>query len=142
MIDYQNKKIVFKNPSTYFKDPFVYNMSGLELSHNGTMVVPQRKTSLLKGGENNSSTVEILYSYVFALKSSYIISEVRKNSPAHKVGLKARDVVLKINGRPSYNYKLEEIIHMFSTKEGKTIKLLIDRQGVELVFSFKLENIL
>ena len=142
VIDYQNKKIVFKNPSTYFKDPFVYNMSGLELSHNGTMVVPQRKTSLLKGGENNSSTVEILYSYVFALKSSYIISEVRKNSPAHKAGLKARDVVLKINGRPSYNYKLEEIIHMFSTKEGKTIKLLIDRQGVELVFSFKLENIL
>ncbi len=142
VIDYQNKKIVFKNPSTYFKDPFVYNMSGIELSHNGNMVVPQRKTSLLKGSERNSSTVEILYSYVYALKPSYIISEVRKNSPAQKAGLKARDVVLKINGRPSYNYKLEEIIHMFSTKEGKTIKLLIDRQGVELAFSFKLENIL
>jgi len=142
VIDYQNKKIVFKNPSTYFNDPFVYNMSGIQLSHDGNMVVPERKTSLLKGGESNSSTVEILYSYVYALKPSYVISEVRKNSPAHKAGLKARDVFLKINGKPSYNYKLEEIIHMFSTKEGKTIKLLIDRQGVELAFSFKLENIL
>lgn len=142
VIDYQNKKIVFKNPSTYFNDPFLYNMSGIQLSHDGNMVVPERKTSLLKGGESNSSTVEILYSYVYALKPSYVISEVRKNSPAHKAGLKARDIVLKINGKPSYNYKLEEIIHMFSTKEGKTIKLLIDRQGVELAFSFKLENIL
>ena len=142
IIDYQNEKIVFRNPSSYFDDPFVYNLSGIELSHNGSMVVPQRKTSLLKGNESNSSTVEILYSYVYALKSSYIISEVRKNSPAEKVGLKARDVVLKINDRPSYNYKLEEIIHIFSTNEGKKIKLLIEREGVELTFSFTLKNIL
>jgi len=142
IIDYPNKKIVFKNPSEYFDDPFVYNLSGLELSHNGSMVVPQRKTNLLKNDEGNSSTVEILYSYVYALKPSYIISEVRKNSPADKAGLKPKDIILKINDRSSYNFKLEEIIHLFSAKEGKKIKLVIDRNGQELIFSFVLEKLL
>lgn len=142
IIDYQGEKIVFKNPSRYFSDPFVYNMSGLEMAYNGSMIVPERKSSLLKGNESGSSTVEILYSYIYALKTSYMITEVRKNSPAYIAGLKPKDVVLKINNRPAYNFKLEEILHMFSTKEGKTIKLNIIRDGVDLVFSFKLKKII
>jgi len=142
LIDYPNKKIVFKNPSSYFNDPFVYNMSGLVLSYNGNMIVPERKSTILKGSESNSSTIEILYSYVYALKASYVISEVRKNSPAHRAGLRAKDIVLKVNGRPTYNFKLEEIIHMFSTKEGKKIRLLIKRDDKELIFSFNLEKII
>jgi len=142
IIDYPNKRITFKNPSSYFNDPFVYNMSGIELSHNGNMIVPERKRNLLKTGEGNSSTIQILYSYVYAIKPSYIIEEVRKNSPAEKAGLKANDIVLSINGKPSYDYKLEEIIHLFSTKKGKTIRLLIARDGTELKFSFKLRDML
>ena len=142
IIDYANKRITFKNPSSYFNDPFVYNMSGLELSHNGNMIVPERSRDLLYNGETTTATVQVLYSYVYAIKPSYIISEVRKNSPAANAGLKTKDIILKINDRPSYYYKLEEIIHLFSTKEGKTMKLLIDRQGTELTFSFKLKNIL
>ncbi len=142
IIDYGNKRITFKNPSSYFNDPFLYNMSGLELSHNGNMVVPERTRALLYGGETSSATVQILYSYVYAMKPSYIVSVVRKNSPAANAGLKAKDIILKINDKPSYNYKLEEIIHLFSTKEGKIIKLLIERQGTKLTFSFKLKDIL
>ncbi len=142
IIDYPGEKIVFKNPSSYFNDPFVYNMSGLEMAYNGSMIVPERKSNLLKGEEGSSSTVQILYSYVYALKTSYVISEVRKGSPADRAGLKPKDVVMKINNRPTYNFKLEEIIHMFSTKEGKRIKLNIMRDGKSLVFSFKLEKII
>jgi len=142
IIDYPNKRITFKNPSSYFNDPFVYNMSGIELSHNGSMVVPERKEDFKQGGEINSSTIHLLYSYIYALKPSYVISEVRKNSPAFEVGLKPGDVVLKINNRNSYSYKLEEIIHMFSTKEGKKIRLVVSRDGVELVFGFELRKIL
>ncbi len=142
IIDYPGEKIVFKNPSSYFNDPFVYNMSGLEMAYNGSMIVPERKSSLLKGDEGGSSTVQILYSYVYALKTSYIISEVRKDSPADKAGLKPKDVVMRINNRPAYNFKLEEIIHMFSTKEGKRIKLNVMRNGVDLTFSFKLKKII
>ncbi len=142
IIDYQGKKIVFKNPSSYFNDPFLYNMSGLEMDYNGSMIVPERKSNILDGTETKSSTVQVLYSYVYALKTSYIISEVRKGSPAYRAGLKPKDIVLEINNRPSYNFKLEEIIHMFSTKEGKTIKLEVDRDGKILMFRFKLEKII
>lgn len=141
IIDYPNKKIVFKNPSSYFNDPFLYNMSGLELSHNGSMIVPERRNKLLNNNEG-SSTIEIVFSYVYALKPSYRIESIRKNSPAHKAGLQENDIVLRINGKPTYNYKLEEIIHMFSTKEGKRITLLVDRDGKQLLFGFNLERIL
>jgi len=141
IFDYRNKKIVFKNPSSYFNDPFLYNMSGLELSHNGSMIVPERRNRLLKNNEG-SSTVEIIFSYVYALKPSYRIESIRKDSPAHKAGLQEGDIVLRINSRPTYDYKLEEIIHMFSTKEGKKITLLVDRDGKQLLFGFKLKKIL
>ena len=145
IIDYQDEKIVFKNPSSYFKDPFLYNMSGLEMTYNGSMIVPERKSSILEektGGTGGSSTVQALYSYVYALKTSYAISEVRKNSPADRAGLRPNDIVMEINNRPAYNFKLEEIIHMFSTKVGKRIKLKVIRDGKNLTFSFKLEKII
>ena len=142
VFDYENQKIIFKSPSKYFRDPFLYNMSGLELSHNGSMVVPERRSTLLPVDEGSTSTIEILYSYVYALKPSYIIAEVRKDSPAKRAGLKAGDIVLKINGKASYTYKLEEIIHLFSTKEGKRISLLVDRDGEQLLFGFILEKML
>tara|TARA_R110002073_G_scaffold14998_1_gene60100 strand:- start:20228 stop:21628 length:1401 start_codon:yes stop_codon:yes gene_type:complete len=145
IFDYQNKQLVFKNPSSYFNDPFLYNMSGIELVHNGSMVVPERQSSILKTGDQDdspNSTVEILFSYVYSLKPSYVIAVLREGSPAHRAGLKEGDILLKLNGKSTYNYKLEEIIHIFSTKPGKQIRLLIERDGVPLLFRFELEKIL
>lgn len=141
IFDYRNKKLVFKNPSSYFNDPFLYNMSGLELSYNGSMIVPERRNKLLNNNEG-SSTIEIVFSYVYALKPSYKVESIRKDSPAYIAGLKEGDIVLRINNSPAYDYKLEEIIHMFSTKEGKKITLLVDRDGSQLLFGFKLEKVL
>ena len=143
IFDYQNKKMTFKNVSKYFDDPFVYNMSGIELIHNGSMIIPERRNDILKENDlTNSSTIQVVYSYVYALKPAFSISSIRKNSPAHIAGLLEKDIVLKINGKPTYNYKLEEIIHIFSTKEGKQIRLVVDRDGQELEFTFRLKRIL
>ena len=145
IFDYQSKKIVFVRPSRYFNDPFVHNMSGIELSHNGSMIVPERQQKLLSGDttdERGHSTIELLYSYVYSLKPSYRIAVIRKNSPAEKAGLKVDDILLKVNGKPSYDYKLEEIMHLFSVKEGKQIRLVIERDGVELTYAFTLQKMI
>lgn len=143
IIDYPNKKITFKKKSKYYNLPFSYNMSGIELAYSGTMLVREKQSTLYQGNkQSNSTAVEIVYNYVYAFKQSYKISVIRKDSPAHRAGLKLGDIILQINGKPAYNFKLQEILHMFSDKENKQIKLLIDRNGEVLTYSFKLEKIL
>ena len=146
IFDYPNKKITFKKKSNFFKDPFLYNMSGMELSYSGTMLVREReqKGSVdMRGTKRTTSTViEIVYDYVYAFKKSYRITALRKESPAKNAGLALGDVILQINGKPAYTYKLEQITHMFSIKEGKQIRLLIDRDGEILSYAFRLKKML
>ncbi|WP_117884360.1 aspartyl protease family protein [Aureibaculum luteum] len=142
--DYPNKRLTIKKPSKYFKDPFLYNMSGIELMHNGSKMVKERQSDLLKSNSEGSdrATVQMVYSYVYSLKPSYKIAELRKDSPAYQAGLQKDDIILEINRKASYNYKLQEITYLFSSKEGKKIKLLVERNGVELNFEFKLKKLL
>jgi hypothetical protein len=146
VFDYPAKKITFKKKSTYFNAPFLYNMSGIELTYSGDMLVRERQSSLYGGGINrknsSSSTIEIVYNYVYAFKQSYQISIIRKDSPAYRAGLLVEDVILQINGKPAYNYKMQEIMYILSVKEGKQIRLLIDRDGEVLSYSFRLEKML
>ncbi|MCB0473411.1 MAG: aspartyl protease family protein [Flavobacteriaceae bacterium] len=144
IFDYSNKKMTITGRSRYFNDPFVHNMSGIELTHNGSILVSERQNNLLQGdaNENTYATVQILYSYVYALKPSFRIAAIRKNSPAYNAGLQVGDIVLEVNNKPAYEYKLEEIIHLFSTKEGKEIRLLIQRGGRELNYSFTLKKMI
>lgn len=144
VFDYTNKKITFYRKSKYFSDPFLYNMSGIELSYSGSMLVREKQSHIEQQGvsQNTSSAVEIVYNYVYAFKQSYQISVIRKDSPADRAGLLLKDVILQINGKPAYNYKLQEIMHILSTKEDKLIKLLIDRNGRILSYAFRLEKAL
>ncbi|MET2984186.1 aspartyl protease family protein [Aureibaculum conchae] len=144
--DYPNKRLTIKKPSKYFNDPFLYNMSGVELAHNGSVLVGERQkrmASQLGGGnESEQSTVQLVYSLVYALKPSYKIAEIREDSPAEKAGLLKGDIVKKINGRPAYEYKLQDITYLFSSKEGKKVKLEIERDGVKMQYDFKLKKLL
>jgi hypothetical protein len=143
--DYPNKKLTIKKPSKYFKSPFLYNMSGIELAYNGSRLIKERQAALLDTDDtnpNSQSTVQMLYSYIYALKPSYRIVELRKDSPAAFAGLLKDDVLLKINGNAIYNYKLQEIMYLFSSKEGKKMKLLVERNGKELLYEFRLKKML
>ncbi len=145
LFDYRAKKLTLRRKSSYYSDPFLYNMSGIELLHGGTMLVQDKKRTVDTGYGTQAESkpiVQILYEFVYDFKPLYRISSIRKNSPAEKTGLLPDDVILEINGKGAYQYKLEEIIHMFSKEEGKWFKLLIDRDGKKMLYSFRLENVL
>lgn len=145
--DYGNKLVRFKK-NRKFNDPFNYNMSGLTLEHDGVELVKeerQAKVKTFKGDTNGSLTmnsISVTTEVHFSLVPKYIVVDVRDESPAAIAGVQKGDEIVEINGKPSYQYKLYEIIEIFSKDEGKRISLLVKRGGYINKFRFNLKSVL
>ena len=145
--DYQNNKLHIKR-NARFKDPFTYNNSGIVLEYNGTRFVREKIRVQEKSKYNSSydvntsSPVQIDFSvdYRIALKPIYEVVELRETSSAFISGLRVGDILISVNGKEVYDYKLPEINAIFHGKTGKNIKLKIERNGVTLIFKFKLDD--
>src|SRR5690606_460226 len=142
-IDYTAQTLVLKKNGN-FKDPFHYNMSGITLEHGELTVVKEKQYKSSSGFNqneaNNSVFIPNYESYSVKLLPSYVVAEVRKDSPADKAGMQLGDEVLEINNEPVQKYKLYEINNMFYTKESKTMNLKIKRGAVERKIQFLLED--
>ncbi|MFD0862621.1 aspartyl protease family protein [Sungkyunkwania multivorans] len=143
VLDYPNQQLTLKK-NGLFKKPFEYNMSGIELQHNGTRMV--KKLDAQYGGvkRKDDSSIEIVLSdiYKMALVPAFEIAEVREGSPAEASGLKKGDILVSINGKGVDSYELQEVIGMLSNRDGKNIRLIVERNGKELRFDFKLRKLL
>lgn len=146
IIDYPNKKIRFKANKNFSK-PFEYDMSGVVVAHDGFTVIKDilRNPLALREDDKNQSLAGNLvytstYDVKFSLEPQYKIVEVRPESPAYKAGLEKDDILIRVNGRPAYKFSLSEITNLLSSKEGKKIKLLIERNGVEKSVVFLLKR--
>ena len=157
IVDYPNKRISFKKNS-FFDKPFYYNMSGLTIQHAGFTVSDQNnyangvsnagnrkinetsRTYLGFNGIVNEKTFQLLNNFI--LRPKYEVSDVRPGSPADEAGLKSGDVILEINGKKAYRYKLSALNDLFYFEEGKRIKVKIDRLGVIIEFEFYLKRVI
>jgi PDZ domain len=144
LIDYPNLKIYLK-PNIDFTKPFNYNMSGLEIEHNGLVWVKEEvalRTKLVSEATNVTETEFTNLKYKFSLKPVFEISYVRPNSPAEIVGVLKGDKIIRINGREGYSFKLDEITQLMQSEDGKLIILDVERKNARLKFKFKLQKIL
>lgn len=139
--DYGNSMLYLKKNGS-FKNPFTYNNSGIVLEHNGIMFVREEINVPIINKNKNSSAVSInqVVNYMTSVRPAYEIVEIRESSNAYSVGLRKGDVLIGVNNKKAYEFKLSEINELFHGKTGKTIRLRIERQGVEIVFKFKLDD--
>ena len=147
VFDYKNAIVMLKK-NKYFKEPFYYNKSGIELHHNGLRLVREQddkidleKSSMSRNNNaSNSTRIIINPQYKLTLKPAYAIVELRENSAAYKAGLKINDIILTVNGKPAHQLTLQQVMAKFYDDDGKQIKLRVDRKGIILNFNFKLES--
>ncbi|WP_310556504.1 PDZ domain-containing protein [Flavobacterium sp.] len=144
LFDYPNSKMYVKK-NGYFEDPFNYNMSGLEIQHNGLkwiQEVQELKTKFVKEETSIFENPEKTIKYNFELKPIYEITNVRPESPAEKVGIIKGDKIIKINNKQSFKYTLQEINQIMQSDDGRTITLEVERNKKTLTFKFQLQKIL
>ena len=147
IFDYPNRTISLKK-NRNFSDPFYYNKSGITLEHDGVRVVKtvdkNRDVARFQSANESVATSNMVLSgsYKYSLEPSYKIVELRIDSPAYRAGLKVGDVILNINSRHAHLYSMQQIIQMFYGEDGKRIRLLVDRNGVQKKLQFKLESLL
>ncbi len=139
-INYKGQEITFKK-NNHYKDPFTYNMSGMEIVYNGDILVAQSQSETYNVGQETNK-IEFNSSYKFVLKPSYQISHIRPGSPSDLCGLKEGDNVVKINNKASHQMSIDHISSMFREKRGKKVEIVVDRNGETLEFQFKLLDIL
>lgn len=95
-----------------YKDSFEYNMSGIELIATGESL------------------------------NTFIVQEVREESPAERAGVKPGDILRVLNGQSAKDLDLNEINSFFRSKEGKKIRLKIVRDEEILKKKFRLERVI
>ena len=147
VFDYPNEKLFLKKNAA-FSSPFNYNKSGVEIQHNGLQWVQEtvrlETVSTLKSGSlisrENEETSN--FKYKFALKPIYIISNVRKKSPADISGLQKGDLIVRINNVEAYKYSLDKINSLLKSEEEKWVTFEVERDSQLLKFKFQLLNVL
>ena len=142
-LDYPNSKIMLRKTSDLNKK-FNYNMSGLEVVYNGKKLVKQNQFSSYESSFNDNvsrkNTINFITSFSYSFKPSYKIKSVVKGSPADLAGLEVGDIILKLNNKKAYDYKLTDINYKFQEKDSKKIKMLVSRNGKEMQFEFRLKK--
>ncbi len=128
-------------------------MSGIDLQHNGMRLVSevvkkssattQSDTSTLRNS-NTLGEVSIVFEHYnkFSLVKSFEVAEVRENSPAGQAGLIKGDIIISINGRYVHNYSLNRVTGMLEGKEGKKIRMKVNRNNILFEFEFRLKEVL
>lgn len=103
-------ELITLSKNSLFKDPYSYNMTGIEL------IAPYPG---------------ITY---------YTVSQVRENSPGERTGIHVNDKIISIDNQDANDLSMNDIYKLFQSKEGKKLKIMVNRNGERIRFIIELEK--
>jgi len=147
VFDYANGKL-YTQPNSKIEEPFNFNMSGIEVQHDGLEWVKETYEQLNRGitvynnSINKEERLQDNLKIKFELKPVFTIFNIRAGSPAELAGLRKKDKILTINGRNTHDLSIEKINELLKSEEGKTITIEVERDNKVYKFKFQLKNII
>ncbi|WP_380907039.1 PDZ domain-containing protein [Sphingobacterium chuzhouense] len=135
LIDYR-KNALYLRKNKKFAKPFLLNMAGIEVRHDGMIwkrelvktSLPQKKDNQMKPDQGVTiNLANDAFQYKFVLQPTYRIAGIRKDSPAEKAGIQADDMLLKVNGKSTGRLTLPKIMEALQSRPGETIRLTLQR---------------
>ncbi|HLF65234.1 MAG TPA: aspartyl protease family protein [Saprospiraceae bacterium] len=72
----------------------------------------------------------------------YVVQDILANSPAADADIRQGDIIKKVQGLPASMYALDNLLHIFQRREGKSITLVIQRKQETLKKRFKLKELI
>ncbi|MEZ4811799.1 MAG: PDZ domain-containing protein [Allomuricauda sp.] len=145
IFDYSKEQVTLTKNGN-FNAPFQYNLAGIDLQHNGLRYIAESIADfngVVRDEDSTFGNVQILLENKtrLSLVPEIIVSGIRAGSPADEAGLREGDVILAVNGKSIHRYKLQEVLKMLNEKEGKRVRVLIERYNQDLLFSFVLKKV-
>lgn len=147
IFDYKEQQI-YVRPNADFGDPFRYNMSGLEIKHQGLQWIAQeqRLDARLTYGDitfkESSSINKEKIKYQFELKPIYVVTAVRPDSPGALAGIQKGDIVLTIDKKECSSLSLDQINAFFKQYDGKTVEIELEHMGKPYKVTLVLKDLL
>ncbi|WP_297516811.1 aspartyl protease family protein [Flavobacterium sp.] len=145
--DYSNQKI-YVRPNAKINEPFLYNMSGLEIVHSGLEWVTETKDLTTQSiyaknvFSNSGQRINDQIKVLFVLRPTYVVELVRVNSPSDQAGLRKGDQLYKINDYPCTSLTLDQINGFLKMRDGKTVEIEYIRNGKILRTTLILKDLL
>lgn len=146
ILDYPNRKLLLQKNSN-FSEPFKFNMSGLDIRHEGMQwerdLIRLETKPYTDVKDTNTESIQVPlseYRYKFVLKPVYSIVNVRKDSPGALAGLQSGDLLLEIDRKRTSEMQLQQINSIFMSEENRTVKLKVQRNGKILDKSLVLKD--
>ena len=133
VLDYSNAKAYIKPNNNYYDD-FNYDMSGLLFKYDGYLNITRYEIVFPQTDQKNNYNNETDFKkakqqLILEQRPILKVAAVRYNSSAYQAGFLENDIILKIDGRDSYKFNLDEISGILSSKEGRKINFVIERNG-------------
>lgn len=147
VFDYPNGKLYTK-PNATVTAPFNFNMSGIEVQHDGLEWVKETYDDTVNKGKTfyNGYTPEARLQdnlkIKFVLKPVFRIYTIRIGSPAALSGLKSNDKIIAINRQKTNNLSIEKINELLKSEDGKTIEIEVERNAKVFRYTFQLKKII
>ena len=146
----------YENIITSFQDIYFSNNRGTGLIRNGILgnlllrrfdyYINYTKEELyLKGGKKYNKEFDYDKSGMSVVSfgpslNQFMIASVIDGSPAAAAEIMPGDLVYRINGRSADGISLESIASLLSQKQGRKIKIVLDRNGKLVKKQFKLQD--
>lgn len=126
--DYQNQMLYFK-PSRNFNDNTNYDRSGLVLMYVGEEITRVKTPIMVKIDKDQNYGSDDGNQFEIRIQVTKIIvtDKIRPNSPASKVDIQVGDRLLKLNGKSVNKMTVEDINTLFSSEEGKRVRIQLKR---------------